>query len=123
MEGTRKRYLERVRDLDVKGLACRQELMEVLELKSLSHEDLSSHYCVDWLRAHNVHFSRERTMQMADLTGFPRRSIFCPINYRPLKELGSSGAIAEPLKDCTGLARVRVAIPVQLRAVEKLLDV
>ena len=122
LEGTRKRYLERVRDLDLKGLACRQELNEVLELKSLSREDLSSHYCVDWLRAHNAHFSRERTLETADLTGVPRRSIFSPISYRPLKELGSLGAIAEPLKDRTGLARVRVAIPAQLRAVEKLPD-
>ena len=41
------RYLEKVRDLDLKELACRPELMEVLELKSLSHEDLNSPYCVD----------------------------------------------------------------------------
>ena len=26
-----------------------------------SHEDLSSHYCVDWLKAHVAYFSLERT--------------------------------------------------------------
>ena len=41
------RYLARVKNLDLEELACRRELMEILELKSLSHEDQSSHYCVD----------------------------------------------------------------------------
>ena len=46
--------------------------MEVLELKSLSHADLSSHYCLDWLKAHEAHFSREKTLVKADLTGIPK---------------------------------------------------
>ena len=36
-------YLERVKDLNLEDLACRQELVEVLGLKRLSHEDLSNH--------------------------------------------------------------------------------
>ena len=42
-----------------------------------------------------------------------------PINYRPLKELGSPGLIREPPKHRTSKARIRVAIPAQLRVVEK----
>ena len=56
-EASKARCLERVKDLDLEDLACRQELMEVLGLKSLSHEDLSNHYCVDWLKAQEAHFS------------------------------------------------------------------
>ena len=51
-EASRNRYLGRVKDLDLEDLACRQELTEVLGIKSLSHEDLSNHYCVDWLKVH-----------------------------------------------------------------------
>ena len=50
------RYLERVKNFDLEDRASRQELLEVLELKSLSHEDLSNHYCVDWLKAHEARF-------------------------------------------------------------------
>ena len=46
-EASRARYLEPVKDLDLEDLACRHEIVEVLELKSLLHEDLSNHYCVD----------------------------------------------------------------------------
>ena len=56
-EASKTRYLERVKDLDLDDLACRQELMEVSGLKSLSHEDLTNHYCVDWLKAQEAHFS------------------------------------------------------------------
>ena len=42
-EAIRTRYLKRVKDLDLDDLACRQELTEVLGIKSLSHEDLSNH--------------------------------------------------------------------------------
>ena len=59
-EASRTRYLERVKDLDLEDLACRQELMEVLGLKSLSHDDLNNHYCVDWLKADEAHFSRAK---------------------------------------------------------------
>ena len=45
-----------------------------------------------------------------------------PVNYRPLKQLGSPGLIAEPPKHQTSIARIRVAIPTQLRIVEKLLE-
>ena len=45
-----------------------------------------------------------------------------PINYRPLKELGSPDLIVEPLKHRTSIAKIRVAIPAQLRAVDKLLE-
>ena len=42
-DASKTRYLERLKDLDLEDLACRQELTEILELKSLSHEDLSNH--------------------------------------------------------------------------------
>ena len=42
-EASRALYLERVNDLDLEDLACRQELVELLGLKSLSHEGLSNH--------------------------------------------------------------------------------
>ena len=66
------------------------------------------------MKTHEAHFSGERTSKTADLTGVPRRLMFGPINYRPLEKLGSPGAIAEPLKHNTDLARVRMKIPAQL---------
>ena len=96
--------------------------MEFMELKSLSHEDLSNHYCVDWLKAHEAHFSRDKTLERADLNGIPKKSIFGPVNYRPLKELGSPSLIMEPPKHRTSVASIGVAIHAQLRAVEKLLE-
>ena len=45
-----------------------------------------------------------------------------PVNYRPLKQLGSPGLIAEPHKRRTSIAGIIVAIPAQLRVVEKLLE-
>ena len=65
-----------------KDLACRRVLMKTLELKRLSHEDLNNHYCVDWLKTHESNFSREKTLETADLTGNPKRAIFGPVNYR-----------------------------------------
>ena len=121
-ETSRPRYLERIKELDLEDLECRQELAEVLGLKDVSHEDLSGHHCVDWLKAHQAHFPRVRMMEMADLTGIPLKSIMGPINYRPLKLLGSPGLILEPPKHRTSIARIRVATPAQLRVVDKLLE-
>ena len=121
-EAIRTLNLERVKHLDLEDLACRQELTEALGIKSLSHEDLSNHYCVIWLKAHEGHFSRAKTLEMADLTEIPQRSIMGLINYRPLKELGSPGLIVEPPKHRTSTARTRVVIPAELRAVDKLLE-
>ena len=45
-----------------------------------------------------------------------------PINYKPLKQLGSPGLIVEPPKHQTSIDRFRVATPAQLRVVEKLLE-
>ena len=61
-------------------------------------------------------------VETEDLTGIPKKSIIGPVNYRPLKELGNPGLIVEPPKHRTSIARIRVAIPAQLRAVEKLLE-
>ena len=97
-------------------------MAEVLGLKKVSHEDLSRHHGVDWLKAHEAHFSRAKTLETADLTGIPQKSIMGPINYRPLKQLGSSALIVEPRKHRTNIARIRVAIPTQLRTVAKLLE-
>ena len=91
-------------------------------ISRLSHEDLSNHYCVDWLKAHQAHFSRAKTLDTADLTGIPERSIMRPINYRPLKELESPDLIVEPPKHRTSVARIRVAITAQLRVVDKRLE-
>ena len=88
-EASRTRYLEKVKELDLEDLECRQELAEVLGLKHVSHEDLIRHQCVDWLKALETLFSRARMMKTADLTGIPMRSVMGPINYRPLKLLGS----------------------------------
>ena len=121
-ETSRTRYLEKVKELDQEDLECRQELAEALGLKHVSHEVLSRHHCVDWLKAHETHFSRAKMMKTADPTGIPMKSVMGPINYRPLKLLGSPGIIVEPPKHRTSIARVRLAIPAQLRAVYKLLE-
>ena len=121
-ETSKARYLERVMDLDLEDLECRQELAEILGIKNVPHEDLTRHHCVDWVKAHEAHFSRARTLETADLTGIPQNSIMGPVKYRPLKQLGSPGLIAEPPKHRTSITRIRVAIPAQLRMVEKLLE-
>ena len=121
-EANKTRYSERVKELGLEDLECRQELAEVLGLKDVSHEDLSRQHCVDWLKAHEAHFSRAKTMASADLTGIPLNSVMGPINYRPLKQLGSPGLKVEPPKHRTSVARIRVATPAQLRVVEKLLE-
>ena len=121
-ETSRLRYLEKLKGLDLKDLECRQELAETLGLERVSHEDFSRHQCVDWLKAHETHFSRARMMETADLTGIPTNSIMGPINYRPPKLLGSPGLIAEPPKHRTSIARIRLATPAQLRVVDKLLN-
>ena len=105
-EASKSRYLERVKDLD----------LEVLGLKKSSHEDLSKHHCVDWLNAHEAHFSRAKTLETADLTGIPQKSIMGPVNYRPLKQLESPGLIVEPPKHRTSIARIKVVE--KLRIVE-----
>ena len=75
-DSSKARYLERLNDLDLEDLACRRELLEVLELKkSMSHKDLSNHYCVDWLKAHEAQFSQGITLETADLTGISKKSI------------------------------------------------
>ena len=121
-EASRTRYLEKVKELDLEDLECRQELAEVLGLKHVSHEDLSRHQCVDWLKAHETHFARARMKKTSDLTGIPMKSVMGPINYRHLKLLGIPGLIVEPPKHRTGNARIRLATPAQLRVVDKLLD-
>ena len=122
METARLRYPEKVRGLDLEGLECRRELAETLGIERVSHEDLSRHHCVDWLKAHETHFLRAKLMETADLTGIPTKAIMGPINYRPLKLLGSPGLIAEPPKHRTSIARIRLATPAQLRVVDKLLN-
>ena len=97
-ETSRARYLEKIKELDLEDMECRQELAEVLGLKDVSHADLSRHHCVDWFKAHEAHFSRARMMETADLTGFPLKSFIGPINYRPLRLLVSPGLIVEPPK-------------------------
>ena len=121
-ETSRSRYVEKVKELDLEDLECRQELAEALGLERVSHEDLGRHQCVDWLKAHETHFSRAKIMETADLTGIPTKSVMGPINYRPLKLLGSPGLVVEPPKHRTSIARIRLATPAQLRVVDKLFD-
>ena len=122
-ETSRSRYWEKVKELDLEDLECRQALAEALGLEQVSHEELSRHQCVDWLKAHETHFSRAKIMETADLTGIPTKLVMGPINYRPLKLLGSPGLIVEPPhKHRTSIARIRLATPAQLRVVDKLLD-
>ena len=121
-EASKARYLQRIKNLDLEDLACRQELAEVLGVKNVSYEDLSRHDCVDRLKAHEAHFSRAKTLETADLTGISQKSIMGQVNYSPLKRLGSPGLIVDSLKHRTVIARIRVAAPAQLRMVYKLLE-
>ena len=114
--------MEKVKELDLEDLECRLELAKALGLEKVSHEDLGRLQCVDWLKAHETHFSRAKLTETADLTGIPTKSVMGPINYRPLKSLGSPGFVVEPPKHRTSIARIRVATPAQLRVVEKLMD-
>ena len=124
-ETSRSRYVEKVKELDLEDLECRLDLeckAEALGLERVSHKDLGRHQCVDWLKAHERHFSRAKMMETADLTGIPTKSVMRPINYRPLKSLGSPGLVVEPPKHRTSIARISLATPAQLRVVDKLLD-
>ena len=122
LETSRSKYAEKVKELDLEDLECRLELARTLGLEQVSHEDLGTHQCVDWLKAHETHFSRAKLMETADLTGIPIKSVMGPINYRPLKSLGSPGLVVELPKHRTSIARIRVATPAQLRVVDKLMD-
>ena len=122
LETSRLKYEEKVKELDLEDLECRQELARTLGLEQVSDEDLGRHQCVDWLKAHETHFARAKLMETADLTGIPTKSMMGPINYRPLKSLGSPGLVVEPPKHRTSIARIRVATPAQLRVVDKLMD-
>ena len=122
LETSRLKYEEKVRELDLEDLECRLELARTLGLEQVSHEELGRHQCVDWLKAHETHFSRAKLMETADLTGIPTKSVMGPISYRPLKSLGSPGLVVEPPKHRTSIARIRVATPAQLRVVDKLMD-
>ena len=122
LETSRSKYEERVKELDLEDLECRLELARTLGLEQVSHEDLGRHQCVDWLKAHETHFSRAKLMETADLTGIPIKSVMGPINYRPLKSWGSPGLVVEPPKHRTSIARIRVATPARLRVVDKLMD-
>ena len=77
VETARLRYPEKVKGLDLEGLECRRELAETLGIERVSHEDLSRHNCVDWLKAHETHFSRAKLMETAD-PKFPRKRSWDP---------------------------------------------
>ena len=63
-EGTSKaRYLERMKDLELEKMACTRDLMEILERKILSHKDLSSHYKLDCLKAHDALFFSRKDLE------------------------------------------------------------
>ena len=79
-ETSRSRYVEKVKELDLEDLECRPELAKALGLERVSHKDLGRHQCVDWLKAHETHFSRAKMMETADLTRIPTKSVMGPIN-------------------------------------------
>ena len=60
LETSRQKYEEKVKELDLEDLECRQELARTLGLEQVSHEDLGRHKCVDWLKAHETRFSRAK---------------------------------------------------------------
>ena len=53
---------------------------------------------MDWLKAHEAHFSRTKTLETSDLNGIQQKLIIGPVNYRPLKQLGSPGLIVDSPK-------------------------
>ena len=63
LETSRSKYEEKVKELVLEDLECRQELARALGLEQVSHEDLGRHQCVDWLKAHETHFSRAKLME------------------------------------------------------------
>ena len=84
-EFSKARNLERVRNLGLKDLACRRELIETREFNSFSVEDINIQFCVDWLKAHEAHFSREKTLWKADSTGIPKKMNFGPATIDPFR--------------------------------------
>ena len=78
-ETRRMRYLEKVRELGLEDLECGPELAEVLGLEQVSQEDLGRRQCVDWLKAHEIHFSRARMMETAHLAVITTRSNMGPL--------------------------------------------
>ena len=74
-ETSRSRYVEKVKELDLEDLECRLELAKALGLERVSHEDLGRHQFVDWLKAHETHFSRAKMMETTDLTVIPTKLV------------------------------------------------
>ena len=105
-ETSRSRYVEKVKELDLEDLKCRLELAKALGLERVSHED----------------FLESKNDGDGGSDWVPTKSVMGPINYRPLKSLGSPGLVVEPPKHRTSIARIRVATPAQLRVVDKLMD-
>ena len=60
VETNRLKNEEKVKKLDLEDLECRLELAKALGLEQMSHEDLGRLQCVDWLKAHETHFSRAK---------------------------------------------------------------
>ena len=54
-------------------------IAETLGIERVSHEDLNRHHCVDWLKAHEAHFSRAKLMETTDLTEFPQKRSWDPL--------------------------------------------
>ena len=61
--------------VDHKRVEKPTETSRNLRLKHMSHEDLSRRHCVDWLQAHEAHFSRATMMRTAALAGIPLKSV------------------------------------------------
>ena len=93
--------------------------MEALKHKSLSHEDLGDHFYVDWLKAHEAHFSRVSTLEIAREPELLTKTIFCPINY---KLYFRNILYPNARKYRSKKARIRTAVPTQLRIIVKFPD-
>ena len=66
-ETSRSKYVEKVKELDLEDLECRLELAKALGLEQVSHENLGRLQCVDWLKAHETHFSRAKMQRELDM--------------------------------------------------------
>ena len=80
VETSRSKYVEKVKELDQEDLKCRLELAKALGLEQVSHDDLGRLQCVNWLKAHETHFSRAKMTETADLAGIPTKSVIGPNN-------------------------------------------
>ena len=117
-EASRAGYLERVKDVDLEDLACRRHVVggDSGAQEGVARGLEQASLCGLAKGPRRAFLDGQDTRDRR--TGIPKKSIMGPVNYRPLKQLGSPGLIVKLLKHRTSIARTRVAIPAQLRLVQ-----